>query len=177
RAEVRRGVARALDRMVMRALAPERQDRYPDGEAMRADLAAFLAETAPKTDAAALVEFLRPLYADELAEERRTRQSLIAAAKGLLSGIVTDAGQAAPVSGPPPPPGRADFVSGSAGRRPGEDPRIGTTLGGRYHVRRLCGEGAMGRVYEAQHIDIGRRVAIKVLHASFHTSADLVERF
>ena len=44
-------------------------------------------------------------------------------------------------------------------------------------MRRLCGEGAMGRVYEAHHIDIGRRVAIKVLHASFHTSADLVERF
>ena len=35
----------------------------------------------------------------------------------------------------------------------------------------------MGRVYEAHHVDIGRRVAIKVLHASFHTSADLVERF
>ena len=44
-------------------------------------------------------------------------------------------------------------------------------------MRRLCGEGAMGRVYEAHHVDIGRRVAIKVLHASFHTSADLVERF
>ena len=65
----------------------------------------------------------------------------------------------------------------SRAARPGEDPRIGTTLGGRYYVRRLCGEGAMGRVYEAHHIDIGRRVAIKVLHASFHTSADLVERF
>ncbi len=62
-------------------------------------------------------------------------------------------------------------------RQSGGDPRIGTTLGGRYHVRRLCGEGAMGRVYEAQHIDIGRRVAIKVLHARFHHSADLVERF
>ena len=64
----------------------------------------------------------------------------------------------------------------SAGRH-GEDPRVGTTIGGRYHVRRLCGEGAMGRVYEAHHVDIGRRVAIKVLHASFHTAADMVERF
>jgi len=43
-----------LDRIVMRALAPEREDRYPDGEAMRADLAAFLAATSPKTDAARL---------------------------------------------------------------------------------------------------------------------------
>jgi len=166
-----------LDRIVKRALAPERQDRYPDGEAMRADLAAFLAATSPKTDAASLVEFLRPLYADELAVERRDRLALIAGAKGLLSGVVAGPHEAAMVSGPPPGPGRTDFVSGSGGRRPGEDPRIGTTLGGRYYVRRLCGEGAMGRVYEAQHIDIGKRVAIKVLHASFHTSADLVERF
>jgi serine/threonine-protein kinase len=35
----------------------------------------------------------------------------------------------------------------------------------------------MGRVYEAHHIDIGRRVADQGLHASFLTSADLVERF
>jgi serine/threonine protein kinase len=166
-----------LDRIVMRALAPERQDRYPDGEAMRADLAAFLASTSPKTDAAALVDFLRPLYAEELVVERRERQALIAAGKALMSGVLSGLAPSAAVSGPPPTPGRTDFVAGPAGRRPGEDPRIGTTLGGRYYVRRLCGEGAMGRVYEAQHIDIGRRVAIKVLHASFLTAPDLVERF
>ncbi len=40
-----------LDRIVMRALAPEREDRYPTAELLRADLAGFLAETAPKTDA------------------------------------------------------------------------------------------------------------------------------
>ncbi len=159
----------ALDRIVMRALASEREDRYPDGEAMRADLAAFLAETSPKTDAARLVEFLRPLYADEIAAERRERPTLIAEAKGLLSGAIASPDQAAAA--------HAATISGPSSHRPGEDPRIGTTLGGRYYVRRLCGEGAMGRVYEAHHIDIGRRVAIKVLHASFLTSADLVERF
>jgi serine/threonine protein kinase len=161
-----------LDRIVMKALAPERQDRYPDGEAMRADLAAFLAETSPKTDAARLLEFLRPMYADELAAERRDREALIAGAKALLSGAISAPAHAATVSSPP-----SSTPGASGSRRAGEDPRVGTTLGGRYYVRRLCGEGAMGRVYEAHHIDIGRRVAIKVLHASFHTSADLVERF
>src|SRR5262249_48957582 len=38
---------------------------------------------------------------------------------------------------------------GRPDKPPGEDPRIGTTLGGRYLIERLCGEGAMGRVYEA----------------------------
>jgi len=184
-----------LDRIVMKALAPERQDRYSDGEAMRADLAAFLAATSPKTDAPALLEFLRPMYLGEMAAERRERQALIEEAKALLSGVVAGPPGAAgtPSAGAPyavgPPqiptdsPEQAATISGpsapprSAGNRPGEDPRVGTTLGGRYYVRRLCGEGAMGRVYEGHHIDIGRRVALKVLHASFHTSADLVERF
>jgi serine/threonine protein kinase len=188
-----------LERIVMKALAPEREDRYADGEMMRADLAGFLAATSPKTDGAALIEFLRPLYGEEMAAERRERQALIEAAKGMLSGVVAGSGPAGrptpvvatPLGGPPaaggPSPAdnaaHAGTISGpsstreSSGGRPGEDPRIGTTLGGRYYVRRLCGEGAMGRVYEAHHIDIGRRVAIKVLHASFHTSADLVERF
>ncbi len=155
-----------LDRIVMRALAPEREDRYPTAELLRADLAGFLAETAPKTDADRLAGFLRSLFAEDARAERNERERLIAASRLLLSGGIraTEAVNTA-LPGDEPP------------RAAGGDPRIGTTLGGRYHVRRLCGEGAMGRVYEAQHIDIGRRVAIKVLHARFHHSADLVERF
>jgi len=157
-----------LDRIVMRALAVEREDRYPNAELLRADLAGFLAETAPKTDADRLAGFLRPLFADDAREEKRERERLIAGSRAMLSG-----GHGVPSAG-------LGVPSASLRNEPpreGEDPRIGTTLGGRYHIRRLCGEGAMGRVYEGQHIDIGRRVAIKVLHARFHHSADLVERF
>ncbi|HVV51634.1 MAG TPA: serine/threonine-protein kinase, partial [Polyangia bacterium] len=152
-----------LDRIVMRALAIEREDRYPNAELLRADLAAFLAETAPKTDADRLAGFLRPLFADDAREEKRERERLVTASRSMLSG-----GHPSRPAAPAPD---------DDGPREGGDPRVGTTLGGRYHVRRLCGEGAMGRVYEGQHIDIGRRVAIKVLHARFHHSADLVERF
>ena len=53
---------------------------------------------------------------------------------------------------------------------------IGSVIGGRYYVRRLCGEGGMGRVYEAEHIDIGRRVALKILHPAYSQTPDLVER-
>jgi tRNA A-37 threonylcarbamoyl transferase component Bud32 len=165
----------------MRALAPDREDRYPDAEAMRADLAGYLAETSPTTDSARLVEFLRPLYGDEVAAERRERALLIEQATSLLSGAIVDSAATAQGSEPtpvvPPPLAPLALPPPSTGARVGGDPRIGTTLGGRYYIRRLCGEGAMGRVYEAQHIDIGRRMAIKVLHSSFHTSADLVERF
>lgn len=47
---------------------------------------------------------------------------------------------------------------------------IGTTLDGKYHIRKLLGEGAMGSVYEAEHTATGRRVAVKVI-----SSADLTK--
>jgi serine/threonine-protein kinase len=75
--------------------------------------------------------------------------------------------------------GPRDPAIGSGGR-PGsqeDDRRVGTTLEGRYFLRRLCGEGAMGRVYEAHHVEIGRRVAIKILHPTFRHTPDVVERF
>ena len=54
---------------------------------------------------------------------------------------------------------------------------VGALLSGRYQIKRLCGEGGMGRVYEAEHVEIGKRVAIKVLHPAYSRTPDLVERF
>ncbi|HWM88631.1 MAG TPA: protein kinase [Kofleriaceae bacterium] len=53
----------------------------------------------------------------------------------------------------------------------------GIVLDGRYRVEELIGEGGMGRVYLAEHVDIGRRVAIKILHPVYGRMPDLVERF
>ena len=44
------------------------------------------------------------------------------------------------------------------------DNLVGEILDGRYRVERLLGTGGMGAVYEAEHIEIGKRVALKVLH-------------
>ncbi|MBA3452778.1 MAG: protein kinase [Deltaproteobacteria bacterium] len=54
---------------------------------------------------------------------------------------------------------------------------IGATVDGRYHIMELIGEGGMGKVYLAEHVEIGKRVALKVLHPSYSRMPDLVERF
>ncbi len=54
---------------------------------------------------------------------------------------------------------------------------LGQVLDGRYRVEELIGEGGMGRVYLAEHVEIGRRVAIKILHPVYGRMPDLVERF
>ena len=54
---------------------------------------------------------------------------------------------------------------------------IGAEVDARYRVMELIGEGGMGKVYLAEHIEIGKRVALKVLHQSYSRMPDLVERF
>jgi serine/threonine protein kinase len=57
------------------------------------------------------------------------------------------------------------------------DALIGTIVEDRYLVESELGAGAMGRVYRARHIKVGREVAIKVMRADLSSEARLVERF
>ena len=57
------------------------------------------------------------------------------------------------------------------------DCRIGTLLDGKYTIKRELGAGGMGKVYEAQHVHIGRRVAIKFLLPEYAAHPEIVRRF
>src|SRR6201992_1300487 len=54
---------------------------------------------------------------------------------------------------------------------------VGTVLAGKYRITREIGRGGMAAVYEAENVDIGKRVAIQVLAQELTTSAIVVERF
>jgi serine/threonine protein kinase len=54
---------------------------------------------------------------------------------------------------------------------------LNEVIDGRYRIDELIGEGGMGRVYLAEHVEIGKRVAIKILHPVYSRMPDLVERF
>jgi serine/threonine protein kinase len=53
----------------------------------------------------------------------------------------------------------------------------GTIIAGRFRIGRLIGEGGMGAVYEAQHLVLPRRFAIKVLRPEVSRDKTFVERF
>jgi eukaryotic-like serine/threonine-protein kinase len=59
---------------------------------------------------------------------------------------------------------------------PPPDLLIGQTIGN-YLVTQKLGEGGMGAVYLAEHPSIGKKVALKVLHAEFSNNQDIAARF
>ena len=53
----------------------------------------------------------------------------------------------------------------------------GQVLDDRYRIRGILAEGGMGTVFVAEHVLIGRRMAIKVLHRELAHDAKMVKRF
>src|SRR5262249_40611822 len=177
--------------------APNGDERCESGEEMRAALAGWLATEAPATDAARLEKFVAGLFADDMAKERGERESMIEMTRDRIR---TGGHEGEPVRGPAriqrtrkgaapvpePGPGGATFVQSDgssaavAGPHDGADQSAdvgGQGLHGRHAVRSLIGEGGMGRVYEAEHVEIGKRVAIKVLHPAYSRTPEVVQRF
>ncbi|NOZ87545.1 MAG: serine/threonine protein kinase [Deltaproteobacteria bacterium] len=68
------------------------------------------------------------------------------------------------------------MADGKKGRTTG-DSYIGKLLDGKYRLQSLLGEGGMGKVYLAEHILLGRRVAVKMLRREYSTNKAAVQRF
>src|SRR4051812_44237677 len=56
-------------------------------------------------------------------------------------------------------------------------PVVGQVLAERYRIVRKLGEGGMGEVYEAQHVYLEKRFAVKTLRPEFTANPDAVARF
>ena len=55
--------------------------------------------------------------------------------------------------------------------------RLGTTVDGKYRIRAVLGLGGMGIVYEAEHLFLGRSVALKILHPRYADTQEAAARF
>ncbi|MDB4982046.1 MAG: serine/threonine protein kinase with repeat, partial [Myxococcales bacterium] len=178
-----------LDGVVMRALALAREDRYQTAEEMRLALADVIARLSPRADAERSAEFLRGLVGEEAREEQAERTRLLLESAEVLAAADEQAsGEFAaepPQRRSPPRAMNAAAPAVEPSRAPVTFPAEdsvpldfqGRVIGGRYRVMRVLGEGGMGTVYAAEHVDIGKGVAVKILHPQYSRQQDLVERF
>ncbi|MBI2897202.1 MAG: protein kinase [Deltaproteobacteria bacterium] len=150
-ARVRDDVPSEIDRIIAKAMAPDREARYPDAAAFRADLASALAAFAPGVGPATVAELMQEIWTAEIAVERRLTGQLLERAPGAITN---------PIEIP---------------SSPGAGPAGGSST--RYRILRKLGEGAMGEVFAAEHIDLEKVVALKVLHRDFSQNQAFVERF
>jgi serine/threonine protein kinase len=72
---------------------------------------------------------------------------------------------------------RASVASPKAPSKPAARLLVGSVLSDRYRIERLLGEGGMGAVYQAEHVLMRKRMAIKVLHAEMTRLPEVVARF
>jgi eukaryotic-like serine/threonine-protein kinase len=61
--------------------------------------------------------------------------------------------------------------------RGGSGDQVGRVLDGRYRIEAELGAGGAGVVYRAEHLQLGRAVAVKLLHSEFGGSQNQVLRF
>jgi serine/threonine-protein kinase len=108
----------------------------------------------------------------------KTGKPLRKSARSSAASVVAQASREA--SAPSRPAVSAEPPTRPGARGPMKAPShdlIGKTIGGKYFIHDLLGEGGMGTVFEAENIPLGRSVAVKVLHPAQAKKKVAVKRF
>ncbi|MCR9160041.1 MAG: protein kinase [bacterium] len=150
----------SLDGIVARALANDREGRYESAQAFMRALSEWLAANAPDTTQETVAAFMMGLFGEAREVDHAAYSALLEHA-----------------------PQTTEFRRGTRATRlpapPTDEERItpGTELAQRYRVERTLGRGGMGVVYLAEHIGVGRQVAVKVLTHDWSRHEVVAKRF
>jgi len=99
-------IAPELDKVVLRALAPDREQRFQRAEEFRLALSDVITKVAPRTDPARVVELMQTVFQDVIDTERAEREHLL---KDVIPSFrASSSAPPAKAKAPTPPPAAAD---------------------------------------------------------------------
>src|SRR5580658_3520638 len=154
-----------LDEVIQRLVANDPDDRYASAALAAIDLSRVLALGPPGANGERSVRgriqaLMRTLWPHEPARSRSEFARLLKVARGLSTENHT------PVS---------SRVMEIAAQHMNDDPSI--LSGTPYRLLTKIGEGASGVVWAGEHVELGRKLAIKVLLPGHGSASDAIERF
>ena len=156
------GAPAELDAAIAKLTAFDRDARYASGSEAARDLARVLAAAPPLANGergvrARAAELVKSLFPGEPSRSRHEFARLVTSARDIRGQMVTPKKN---VVAKPTPAGEEDLLPGT-----------------RYRLLREIGRGGSSVVYEAEHQDLGRKVALKVLDREPSASEELSARF
>jgi serine/threonine-protein kinase len=154
------GAPPELDAVIEKLTAFDRNARYAPGPAAACDLARLLAGAPPLPSGergirARTALLIHSLFPGEPSKTRNEFARLITQAREIRGALSTSA----------------------APEEPGHAPEQDLLAGTRYRLGREIGKGSSSVVYEAEHVDLGRKVALKVLARERSLSEEFSARF
>ena len=161
-----RGIPPELDTIIQKLCANEPDERYASASQAATDLARVLAQApagkgGERSVRARISSLMKTLWPHEPARSRAEFAKLLRQARELRRENET--------------PPASSGVMEVAAERANTDPSI--LAGTPYRLLKKIGEGSSGEVFEAEHSEIGRKYAVKVLSAAHAAATDAVERF
>ncbi len=177
-----------LDKIVIKGLARNRDERWASAEAMMLALNGWLADNAPDMGQEKVSDFMRKLFGNARELETAVRVDLLrelASNQRAVSGtqVLEESRRLKAASGGDPETDDDRQSRGSVRANPvtSLDEREliepGTVIAERYRVLSRLGRGGMGYVYLGEHVTVGRSVAIKVLTFDWSRSNAVAQRF
>ncbi len=160
-----RGIPVELDAIIQKLCANDPDQRYVNAATASTELARVLAQapagkSGERSVRARVGVLMKTLWPHEPARSRADFAKLLKQARELRKEHETS-----PSNG---------LLEAHAAHM-AQDPAI--LAGTNYRMLRKIGEGASGEVFEAEHIELGRRYAVKVLTSAHAAAHDAVDRF
>ena len=160
-----RGIPKELDVIIQKLCANDPDDRYTSASQASTDLARVLAQapagkSGERSVRARIAILMKTLWPHEPARSRAEFGKLLKQARELRKEVET-----------PPASGVMEIQAAQMT----QDPTI--LAGTPYRLLKKIGEGASGEVFEAEHVELGRRYAVKVLTSAHAAAHDAVDRF